>query len=302
MSLVIVMCSKRKRAPADPTLQAKSLNAGGASDVAAAWGQRLRSARATIKAGDLYGGRGFVEAKRAASHLGAPLSIVSAGLGLVDAGTQVPSYCLTTAPRDPDNILNKTGGSSSEWWTELQGVSPYASRSTESETGLILAALSGGYVAMVSGEWSRWPAERLARLRLFTKERPLGAAEALAPSWMPYDDRLEDPGQEVAGTDGDFAQRALRHFVMTVGGLSSAAEDRALVARSLEGLSARVRPNRPRLGDEAIIGLIHEHWTVVDGRSGAMLRHLRRTLGFACEQSRFKDLFHAAAAQRAECA
>lgn len=302
MSLVVVMCSKRKRAPANPTLQAKSLDAGSLSGVAAAWGQRLRSAPATIKAGDLYGGRGFVEAKLAADHLGAPLSIVSAGLGLIDATTDVPSYCLTTAPRDPDNILSKTGGSPSEWWTELQGVSPYASRSAESETGLILAALSGGYVAMVSEAWSRWPAERLARLRLFTKERPSGAAEALAASWMPYDDRLEDPTEEVAGTDGDFAQRALRHFVMSLRGSNSAADDRASVERSLEGLSAPIRPNRPRLSDDAIIGLIHEHWATVDGRSGAMLRHLRRTLGFGCEQSRFKDLFHAAAAQRAECA
>jgi hypothetical protein len=293
------MCSKRKRAPVDPALQAESLDRGSASAVAAAWGQRLRSAPATIKAGDLYGGRGFVEAKLAASHLGAPLSIVSAGLGLVDATTDVPSYCLTTAPRDRANILSKTGGPSSEWWAQLQNASPYWSRSTESETGLMLAALSAGYVAMVSEEWSRWPADRLARLRLFTKEKPSGAAEALLASWMPYDDRLDAAGGDLAGTDGDFAQRALRHFAATLGGSSSAAEDRASVARSLEGLSVRTRPRRPRLSDEAVMGLIHEHWTAVDGRSGAMLRHLRRSLGFGCEQGRFKVLFHSAAAQRA---
>jgi hypothetical protein len=167
---------------------------------------------------------------------------------------------------------------------------------------LILAGLSAGYVAMVSEEWLQWPADRLARLRLFTKEKPSGAAEALVPSWMPYDDRLDAAGKDVAGTDGDFAQRALRHFATIVGGSGSAAEDRASVARALEGLSARERPRRPRLGDDAIIDVIHEHWTAVGGRSGAMLRHLRGSLGFACEQRRFKVLFHRAAAQRAESA
>src|SRR4051812_30887952 len=101
------MCSKRKRAAADPMLVARDLQAGEVAEVAADWGRRLGSGGATIKAGDLYAGRGFSEATRAAAYLGARLNIVSAGLGLIDAQTLGPSYSLTTAPRDPDNILGK---------------------------------------------------------------------------------------------------------------------------------------------------------------------------------------------------
>ncbi|MNS64273.1 hypothetical protein D3C72_973940 [compost metagenome] len=154
---------------------------------------------------------------------------------------------------------------------------------------------------MVADEWNRWSAERLSRLRVFSKECPSGAAEALSPSWMPYDDRLDAAGTDLAGTQGDFAQRALRHFATTLSGSSNAADDRDKVLGSLDGLEARNTPVRNRLTDEAVLQLIDAHWETVSGRSGAMLRHLRDTLGFACEQGRFKDLFkRAAVAQRGE--
>ncbi|MDB5470146.1 MAG: hypothetical protein JWR84_1706 [Caulobacter sp.] len=302
MPLVIVMCSKRKRAPADPTLSAKDLDSGNAQQVAAVWSERLQQAATTTKAGNLYAGRGFAEASRAAAHLDARLSIVSAGLGLVDATTEVPSYSLTTSAQDPDNVLKKTGGASAEWWNAVQAATPYASKAATDETGLILAGLSSGYLAMVANEWSRWPTERLGRLRLFSKERPSGSAAALLPAWMPYDDRLDAAGADCAGTQGDFAQRALRHFAITLGGSQSTTADAAAVRRALNGLSARTRPDRTRLSDDAVIDLIRENWDVIGGRSGAMLRHLRRTLGFACEQGRFKGLFHAAAQQRSKAA
>ncbi|RYG88180.1 MAG: hypothetical protein EON59_05245 [Alphaproteobacteria bacterium] len=302
VSLVIVMCSKRKRAPADPTLSARDLEDGSAQQVAKTWGERLQQAAPTTKAGHLYAGRGFLEARRAAAHLDARLAIVSAGFGLIDATTVVPSYSLTTSVQDPDNVLRKTGGLSADWWNAVQAVTPYASKAATEETGLILAALSSGYLAMVADEWSQWPTERLDRLRLFTKERPSGSAAALLTAWMPYDDRLNAVGVGFAGTQGDFAQRALRHFATSFGGSPSTTADAALVRLALNGLAAPMRPKRPRLADDAIIALIRENWDVVGGRSGAMLTHLRRTVGFGCEQDRFKTLFHAAAQRRSKAA
>lgn len=292
------MCSKRKRAEADSALYARDLDADDTCAVATAWGERLTKAPAHIPAGDLYAGRGFVEARRAATHLKADLAVVSAGLGLVEATTLAPSYSLTTVSRDADSILAKTESSAAAWWGALQAASPFSSSAPEHETGLILAGLSSPYLSMVAEEWSRWPAERLSRLRLFSKERPSGVAEALAPSWMPYDDRLDAAGADLAGTQGDFAQRALRHFATALGGSSDTVADHDQVLSALDGLQARNTPVRHRLTDEAVLQLIHAHWETVGGRSGAMLRHLRGALGFACEQGRFKDLFKQAAAAR----
>jgi len=163
---------------------------------------------------------------------------------------------------------------------------------------LILAALSRPYLDMVADAWSRWPAERLSRLRLFSKEAPGGDLdETFGRAWMPYDDRLDRfDGGAYAGTQSDFAQRALKHFVETIGiAPSDVSDHRKAVLSALDGLETRERPSRERLDDAQIRALIARDWAVVAGRSGAMLRHLRDTLGVACEQGRFKTLFHAVA-------
>lgn len=298
MTLVISNCSKRKRAPLDPTLHAAALVKDSADAVATAWAERLLAANSTTAAKDLYAGRAFNEAARTASSLGANLAIVSAGLGLVDGPTLAPGYSLTTAGRDPDNILAKTGGSASEWWMSLQARSPFHSTAIEEEEGLILAALSSSYVAMIADEWSLWPLERKARLRLFTKEEPQGVSSDLRKAWMPYDDRLDALGNGHAGTQSDFAQRALRHFAATVGDRGALEADRAAVLRSLEGLKPREVPTRTRSTDDEIKTLIQAEWETVGGRSGAMLRRLRDTLEVACEQGRFKGLFGQVAKER----
>lgn len=290
MTIVVSNCSKRKRASLDPTLRAGDLAAGSSDFVAAAWSQRLRTAHLVSQVEDLYGGRAFSEARQTAHGLNARFAVVSAGLGLVDGNVAVPAYSLTIAHRDPDGILTKTGSNSSDWWAAVRGCSPFHNASMPDE-GLILAALSSTYLAMVADEWAAWPDERLARLRLFTKEEPKGLAEGLRQAWMPYDDRLDAAGGGHAGTQSDFAQRALRHFAITIGDKGTLDHDRAAVQDGLHGLQARQVPVRARHSDDELRTLITNEWDVVSGRSGAMLRHLRDDLGVACEQSRFKRLF-----------
>lgn len=298
MALVITNCGKRKRVPADPTLHAAKLASAPSDTVASDWSQRLTTAEPTTPVEHLYAGRAFYEAVRTAKALSAPLAVVSAGLGLVDGRTRVPSYSLTTVARDPDNILNRTGSLGPEWWSVIRARSPFHSTAPETEDGVILAALSSAYLSMVAPEWADWPSERLARLRLFTKTLPVGLPEALATAWMPYDSRLEALGNGQAGTLGDFAPRAMRHFAENIFGEGDQASHRAAVLESLEGLTAPEIPTRTRHTDEEIKVMIGTHWDALEGRSGAMLRLLRDTLGVACEQKRFKGLFAEVADER----
>jgi len=273
---------------------------GSSVTVATAWAQRLRAAKPIVPAGQLYGGRAFYDAARTSHFLGARLAVVSAGLGLVEGTTTVPSYSLTTITRDPDGILAKTASTASEWWASIQAQSPFHTTAVETEDGLILAALSSNYLAMVADEWARWPSERRDRLRLFSKEKPQGATEYLLPAWMPYDDRLDALGNGHAGTQGDFAQRALRHFASSIDSYGTQADHRRAVSLSLEGLAAREVPTRSRCSDDEIAAIIERDWDTVEGRSGAMLRRLRDDLGMACEQGRFKRLFGLVSAARPE--
>lgn len=300
MTLIISNCSKRKRVPADPTLHARELTSGTSDAVAEAWILRLQAATPSMSASALYSGRAFFEARRTAFDLGASLAIVSAGFGLVAGEASVPSYSLTTARRDPDDILMKTKGTPADWWIALKSRSPFHCPAVEAETGPILAALSSSYLALLAKDWDQWPTERQARLRLFTKEEPVGLSVGLRRAWMPYDDRLDVAADGLAGTQGDFAQRALRHFATVIGVGGDLSADRDAVLDALEGLSAPQIPVRQRLSDEEIKALIDRDWDTVAGRSGAMLRRVRRVLGVACEQSRFKDLFKSVQARRLE--
>lgn len=258
-----------------------------------AWRARLIVAKRPWPAGSLYLGRAFSDAALAAKAVNGRLLIVSAGLGLISAESLAPSYDLTVAANAPDSILRKTGESARAWWSQIESVlEPAPAMDGE---GLILAALSRPYLDMVADVWARWPTERLDRLRLFSKEAPgAGIGAPFDKAWMPYDDRLDRvDGGTYAGTQGDFAQRALKHFVDKFGAAPGDITDhRAAVLAALEGLEARERPMRERLDDNEIRMLIERDWSLVQGRSGAMLRHLRDTLGVACEQGRFKTLFH----------
>ncbi|QYC11497.1 hypothetical protein [Brevundimonas nasdae] len=273
---------------------------GTASDVATSWSERLAVAPAAQTVGDLYGGRGFTEARRAADHVSGRLAIISAGLGLVDSETKAPAYSLTTARGDADDIRLKTGGGRSEWWAAIQAASPFAAQAPMLGDGLILAAVSSAYLEMVAAEWSAWPASDRARLRLFSKEAPQGAGAILSDAWMPYDDRLDAVRGDLAGTQGDFAQRALRHFATEIAQTGSPYEDAAQVSKALHGLSAREVPVRRRMTDDELKQVIRENWAAANGQSTIMLRRLRDTLGLACEQGRFQGLFHAVKAERVQ--
>ena len=249
----------------------------------------------------LYCGRGFREAERAAAIAEAKLFVLSAGLGLVEASTPIPAYSLTLGRHMEDAIFRRVDDVPERWWSLVQSGSPFSTNLAR-ETGLILAALPRPYLELVAEDWAGWPAERLARLRLFSKGPLSSLPEPLRRSWMPYDDRLERAPGDHAGTQGDFAQRALRHFVQHGLGTKDgdALQHASRVREALEPLIPPSKPFRERLTDEQILELIQREWRAVDGRSGEMLRHLRRGMGVACEQGRFKDLFKRAAALRTE--
>lgn len=300
-SIVITSCTNRKRRLAPPALCARSLGQGELGSLWTEWRARLSSADDLQPASQLYCGRGFREAERAAALAEAKLFVVSAGLGLLEASTPVPAYSLTLGRQTEDAIFQRAEGVPGRWWSLVRSGSPF-STDLPSETGLILAALPRPYMELVAEDWAGWPAERRARLRLFSKGPSSGLPERLRGAWMPYDDRLERAPGDHAGTQGDFAQRALRHFVehgmAREGG--DAFHHASQVREALEPLTSLSKPLRERRTDEQLVELIQREWQAVGGRSGEMLRHLRRGVGVACEQSRFKDLFKRAAALRAE--
>lgn len=271
------------------------------------WGCRIADAARNTAARDLYCGRSFREAVTAANRSGARLMVVSAGLGLVTADTMIPSYSLTVAPGAADNILERISGkpNASDWWQALGHRSAFGISLVESITssrGPVLMALSAQYLNMVAADLLKVSDKARRRFRIFCLSPRSSLPEGLRAYVMPYDARFDGAGSPVPGTRGDFAQRALVHFVEKV--LPARANaDLETHAKAVSRILSSLRPpevvTRAKASDAEIITLIHRHWKAVEGRSGRMLRYLRDDLGVACEQSRFRELFNIAQDERA---
>lgn len=308
MTIVITNCTNRKRKPVTSRLNAASLGTGDLASVAQEWARRLRDPAPRFPVLDLYGGRSFQEAKASAAGLRANMFVISAGLGLIDAAGEVPSYACTVASGAVDGIEPRVLGnfSSAEWWAHLNQISPFTSNLASVFSGtnseLFLAALSDTYIRMLSPDLLALADNHLAKLRLFTRAPLEGIPERLRPYVMPYDDRLDGPESLVRGTRSDFAGRALRHFsdyvLPDTKGLS-AQEHRDSVELAMAGWSFPVNVERHRLNDDQILSLVNKHWEETRGSTSVLLRFFRDKLNIACEQSRFANLARRVRVERA---
>ena len=271
-------------------------------DLACEWTGRLGAETECFQAQDLYGGRGFQEAVAAAALLDARLMVVSAGLGLIYASVKVPPYACTILIDAVDSVAARVVGSfsSPDWWSALNGSSPFAvslHEAVATSSGPVFAALSDGYIEMISDDLLSLPPNSLLRLRLFTRAPLERVPHGLRPFVMPYDDRLDGPDSPVPGTRSDFAGRALRHFAGAIvrdGDARSAAEHAAATSAAIQHWQMPKTIKRVRHDDAAILGLLRLHW---DDGAGRSLRRFRDELNIACEQGRFSAL---AAVIRAE--
>jgi hypothetical protein len=150
---------------------------------------------------------------------------------------------------------------------------------------------------MVHDDLAHVSSEKAGQLRIFTsKAGARFVPEHLADCIMPYDDRLESV-RNYAGTQSDFAQRALRHFVEELEAVSmSLSEAKATVLAALKNQQSRPRPTGTRVSDEEILRLLTAQWTRHSGGSARLLRYLREEASIACEQKRFSRLWRELAA------
>src|SRR5947208_7568321 len=94
---VITNCTARKALAVPRLTQARSMRRGSLASLAKEWKWRLRDAERRVPARELYQGRAFQEATKAARLAKTPLYIVSAGLGLINEAELVPPSSLTVS-------------------------------------------------------------------------------------------------------------------------------------------------------------------------------------------------------------
>jgi hypothetical protein len=311
--LVVTNCTGRKRSVpgGEPVRLPRAWRADvarGVDGLARAWLDALARHDATaIPAVDLYLGRAFADAKAVTAQVGGRLAVVSAGVGLIGGGERVPPYELTVAEGSGSVMprLAELGASSREWWRVVNTVrcgEPYPlSRSLgKGRYKLVLIALPANYIELVADDLAQLPERYRPVVRIFTS--PAGAAlvpAPLQPQVLPYDERLDGQGSPRVGTRVDFAQRAMRHYVEDLKAAElPLAEGRATVEHALSRLIRPVLPERRRLTDQDVLKLLLENWDFHRGQSSKLLRYLRDDALVACEQSRFRALWHRARDER----
>jgi hypothetical protein len=217
---------------------------------------------------------------------------VSAGIGLVAADHLVPCYDCTVATGSVlGRLLSSEGLGPSHWWNYLTAGSqhPLSRAVARSPTYL---ALPASYLRLVHDDLAHVPAPAAEHLRIFTSTA--GAREVpanLSACVLPYDDRLESV-PTYAGTQADFPQRALRHFVQSLSGQGlTLKESQRKVAKSLEHRHRCHRPHRTRLSDDELRQILTSEWARFAGSSTRLLRYLRDEALISCEQKRFSRLW-----------
>lgn len=301
MTIILTNCTNRKKGGLPPELTIDQITPGPLDYVAHQWMVRLKNTSPTKPARDVYCGRSFREAEESSLALGCNLYVVSTGLGVISADDLVPIYNLTITPGTPNSILSKVQqlASPRDWWSKIICNNPFGYSITDvlnkHPNELVLIALSSPYLGLIRDELLRCDVVDQNRIRIFGKNLDPILAETLSDNWMPYDDRLDGVSGQHSGTQTDFAQRALRHFASKI--LCSNEDGdtlahRAMVLNALSLSKKRPVPNRRRLTDQELTNVLIENWSRGKGQSTALLKIVRRELNIACEQSRFRGLYH----------
>jgi hypothetical protein len=257
---------------------------------------------------DIYCGRNFQEAAKAAKNDYSRIWIISGGLGLVGGAEIIPPYNLSLVRGSPTYIGAHIDGSFDPalWWGQIQRgpqKSPIAELVRSNKEALIAISISSPYVPLISDDLLSLGEADLKRIRVFGLGIESACPKRLQPCVMPYDDRFDGPQSPIPGTRGDFSSRAMRHFAEEVfrENPTGSLEDHKKSAQlCLSGWQRAVQFSRKPLSDEEIIELILQKTNVMQSSASKGLRYLRDVENIACEQGRFSDLFKRAQKQVSE--
>jgi len=302
--LAVTTCTDRKKYPVLPSLDASSLPPASQSSVSRTWRRRIKAAHAVGSANSVYCGRSFQEAASAARAGSADFRIISGGLGLIQSDEEIPSYSLSLVRQSSEYIGSRVVGApfnAPQWWSEIQPnheVAPLAVSIRCNRNAIAVIGISNTYLSLVGNDLALLDEDDLERVRLIGMGIETACPPKLRNCILPYDDRLDGPDSPIPGTRSDFSSRAMRHFIEHIfpdHKSGSIAVHKAAVCLCLRKWRRPKLISRPSRTDEEIIRLIKKNWKAIEGKSSLGLRYLRDVEKIACEQSRFRGLFHRAA-------
>ena len=294
----ITTCSARKKNGSATPVSVKELTPGTQADILRRWKKLIGSSTHQKPIWDIYAGRAILEMKKLSQNHNASLSIISAGLGLVDSAERKPLYDLTVSNESSSSVVPKISVgkfSLKNWWIGINGntPSPIANNIQNAENTLFVIVLSARYFDLVRHDLEMISPEALKRIRIVGIKPQSNSP--LKSTILPYDDRLNGPDSPIPGTLSDFPQRCAMHYMQNIYTGGTLREDNERVAHCMKSLAWPVRTTGKKMEDEQLISIIADAIKETSLPKTKLLKHFRHTLKIACEQKRFADLFDQAA-------
>lgn len=298
---IITTCSSRKLHGKVDRLDLRAVHPGDMRAVVDEWHRAVSlSSGDPYPACDVYRGRAFSEAKRAAEIVGGELWIVSAGLGLLRANELIPIYDLSVTGGGENDVREKILGTfiDEDWWSNINREfwgedKPISKMVIRAPARIYVFALSSKYYRLVEDDLLSIPPMDRKRLRFVGLGMEKVVDKALLPYLLPYDSRFDGPDSPIRGTRSDFAQRAARHFVqeLVARGVNGLEEQKKTISRLMEKWHAPMQPGRESMTDEKILAYIRKKAKEAPKCGNSRMLRALRDSGFRCEQNRFKGLY-----------
>ena len=282
----ITHCSSRKASPPSVVLSGPAMTQ---AELAKKWCSKSSKISETETAANLYTGRGY---RKLVSRIpkNQRLLIVSAGLGLVDCSTMIPSYDCTIANGSKTSLNKYVNGKVqlTNWWNSIS-TSKFSEGKIANllpEPDFILISLTSNYLSLVAEDLLNTNTTKVIFIGPKTKLLDLGVNVIRAP----YTDAFDGPDSPMPGIKADFAQRCHADFIGRLkkyGDLTFALQS---VVQDMKNWRKTQPVKNKSSNDEEILTLIKKYknkFTAI----GKMNKFFRHELNIACEQKRFTKLY-----------
>lgn len=290
---IVVTCTNRKLRVVPEELRVRSLTQLGTAGRFDAWIKRLSTSDApAVPAEHLYAGDQWQIARKLQTKIdNACTWVCSAGYGLVPLEAELRPYAATFATDQADSVGNTTA-KIQQWWQYLATWRVSGTSAPRSLAALAHSDPDATFVLVLSSSYLRavGPDVVNAANNLRNPERLsiISAGTPFAGEWgqylLPTDARLQSSlGGSLGSLNVRIAAALLEGSDLTRPALS----DRLSQLRSSS--APRRKFERVPMSDAEVLSFIAKRLTARSTHT-SMLRELRNA-GFACEQSRFRQLF-----------
>jgi hypothetical protein len=298
----ITTCTSRKTLPCPAGLSLQSIAANSVQKRFSAWLERLSCDKSeTKKPIELYSGGSWKIVRRINSEFSGKLKtwVVSAGQGLLAEEEKVPSYAATFASGEPDCVVSGKVSSDNltDWWTLLcewrrangKVISSLADLAHAYPNQPMVVALSADYFKATQSDLLKARAALSNPDLLVIISAGTNSSGELANNLVPADARLENVfGKSRIVLNARVAEMVLRQFKS---GEIRASKVASYLGELIRGLPPSTYPKRESASDNEVSAFISKKLHLSPCSCSRLLQEYRAT-GRACEQKRFRNLYH----------